>query len=32
VKFLAGMGLAQSTIASLRALGYDAAHLREQGL
>ena len=32
MRFLADMGLAQSTIAFLRAQGHDAVHLREQGL
>jgi len=32
MKFLADMGLARSTVASLRAQGHDAVHLREQGL
>jgi predicted nuclease of predicted toxin-antitoxin system len=32
VKFLADMGIAESSIASLRAQGYDATHLREQAL
>jgi len=32
MRFLADMGLAQSTIAFLRAQGHDAVHLRDQGL
>jgi predicted nuclease of predicted toxin-antitoxin system len=32
VKFLADMGVSMSTVASLRAAGHDAAHLRDQGL
>ena len=32
MKFLADMGIAQSTVRWLRELGYDAVHLREQGL
>jgi predicted nuclease of predicted toxin-antitoxin system len=32
VKFLLDMGLARSTVAFLRAQGYDALHLREEGL
>jgi predicted nuclease of predicted toxin-antitoxin system len=32
MKFLADMGIPQSTIRWLRQLGYDAIHLREQGL
>jgi len=32
VKFLADMGLARSTVAFLRARGYDAIHLRDEGL
>jgi predicted nuclease of predicted toxin-antitoxin system len=32
VRFLADMGLAQSTVAFLRARGHDAVHLRDQGL
>ena len=32
MRFLADMGLAQSTVAFLRAQEHDAAHLRDQGL
>jgi predicted nuclease of predicted toxin-antitoxin system len=32
VKFLADMGLARSTVIFLRDQGYDAVHLRDQGL
>jgi len=32
MKFLADMGISQSTVRWLRQLGYDAVHLREQGL
>jgi predicted nuclease of predicted toxin-antitoxin system len=32
MRFLADMGLAQSTVAFLRAEGHDAVHLRDQGL
>ena len=32
MKFLLDMGLASSTAGFLRDLGYDAVHLREQGL
>jgi len=32
MKFLADMGLARSTVAFLRAQGYDAVHLRDEGL
>jgi len=32
MKFLADMGLACSTVTFLRARGYDAVHLRDQGL
>ena len=32
MKFLLDMGLAQSTARSLRQQGYDAVHLRDQGL
>jgi predicted nuclease of predicted toxin-antitoxin system len=32
MRFLADMGLAQSTVAFLRAQGHDAVHLRDQGL
>jgi len=32
MKFLADMGLARSTVAFLRAQGYDAVHLRDHGL
>ncbi|MCB0113149.1 MAG: DUF5615 family PIN-like protein [Caldilineaceae bacterium] len=32
MKFLLDMGLAQSTVYFLRSQGYDAVHLREQGL
>jgi len=32
VRFLADMGLAQSTVTWLRGQGHDAVHLREQGL
>jgi len=32
VKFLADMGVAQSTVAWLRGQGYDAVHLRDEGL
>ncbi len=32
MKLLADMGLAQSTTTFLRARGYDAVHLRDQGL
>jgi len=32
VKFLADMGLGRSTVAFLCAQGYDAIHLRDQGL
>jgi predicted nuclease of predicted toxin-antitoxin system len=32
MRFLADMGLAQSTIAFLRAQGHDAVHLRDEGL
>jgi predicted nuclease of predicted toxin-antitoxin system len=32
MKFLLDMGLAQSTVTWLRAEGYDAVHLREEGL
>jgi predicted nuclease of predicted toxin-antitoxin system len=32
MKFLADMGLARSTVAFLRARGYDAVHLRDEGL
>jgi len=32
MKFLADMGISQSTVRWLRQLGYDAVHLREQEL
>ncbi len=32
MKFLADMGISQSTVHWLRQLGYNAVHLREQGL
>lgn len=32
MKFLADMGLARSTVAYLRAQGYDAVHLSDEGL
>ena len=32
MKFLADMGISQSTVRWLRQLGYNAVHLREQGL
>jgi len=32
VRFLADMGLSQSTVAFLRAEGHEAVHLRDQGL
>ena len=32
MKFLLDMGLAQSTARSLRQQGYDAIHLRDEGL
>ena len=32
MRFLADMGLAQSTVAFLREQGHDAVHLRDQGL
>jgi len=32
MKFLADMGLARSTVLFLRKQGYDAVHLREEGL
>lgn len=32
MKFLADMGISQSTVRWLRQLGHDAIHLREQGL
>ena len=32
MKFLADMGISPKTVALLRALGYDATHLQEQGL
>lgn len=32
MKFLADMGLARSTVTFLRTQGYDAVHLRDQGL
>jgi predicted nuclease of predicted toxin-antitoxin system len=32
MKFLADMGISQSTVQALRNVGHDAVHLREQGL
>lgn len=32
MKFLADMGISPKTVAHLRALGYDAVHIHEQGL
>lgn len=32
MKFLADMGVSMTTVATLRNLGHDAIHLREQGL
>lgn len=32
MKFLADMGIAQSTVGWLKANGYDSVHLRERGL
>jgi predicted nuclease of predicted toxin-antitoxin system len=32
MRFLADMGLGRSTVAFLRAQGYDAVHLRDEGL
>jgi predicted nuclease of predicted toxin-antitoxin system len=32
MKFLADMGISQSTVKWLREKGYDAVHLREKGL
>ena len=32
MKFLADMGVSMTTVSSLRQLGHDAVHLREQGL
>lgn len=32
MKFLADMGLARSTVVFLRAQGYDAIHLQDEGL
>ena len=32
MKFLAGMGVSMTTVMTLRNLGHDAVHLREQGL
>ena len=32
MKFLADMGISQSTVSLLRAMGYDAIHLRDEGL
>ena len=32
LKFLADMGISPASVANLRATGYDAIHLHEQGL
>ena len=32
MKFLADMGVSESTIASLREAGHDSVHLRDEGL